>query len=157
MNRLVNPMKALRTLRKGPPIFTALLADVSQEQAKALRDGPDGWCILEIMGHMRDVETLFTDRVRTLLERPGEPFEVRSNEEIAGPDGYMGLDLQATLAEFSARRTAFITMLEGLNDEQWLLEGVHPVQGPATLLDVVINTGLHDTDHLEQIVRCKQG
>jgi hypothetical protein len=157
MNRLVNPMKALRTLRKGPPIFAALLADVTQEQAETLRDGPDGWTIVEIMGHMRDVETLFTERVHTLLEHPGGPFAVRSNEEIAGPNGYAGLNLQEALAEFTSRRTAFISLLENLTDEQWLLEGVHPVQGPATLLDVVINTGLHDVDHQEQIVRCKQG
>lgn len=157
MQRLVNPIKALRTLRKGPPIFAALLAHVSQEQALTLRDGPDGWCILEIMGHMRDVETLFTERARTLLEQPEPVFAVRSNEEIAGPEGYLGLDLHTTLAEFTARRAAFIALLEELTDEQWLLSGVHPIQGPATMLDVVINTGLHDVDHQEQIVRCLGG
>jgi len=31
---------------------------------------------------------------------------------------------------------------------------MHPSQGPATLLDVAVNAGLHDVDHLEQIIRC---
>lgn len=36
----------------------------------------------------------------------------------------------------------------------WLRAGTHPAQGPATLLDVAINAGLHDVDHLEQLARC---
>jgi len=31
---------------------------------------------------------------------------------------------------------------------------VHPEQGPGTLLDVAVNAGLHDLDHLEQLARC---
>lgn len=154
MRQLVTPYKALRTMRKGPAIYEALLAGVSQAQAASLRDGDDGWSVLEIMCHLRDVELIFTQRARDLLERPNPMFQVTSNDELAARGDYGAQDLRAVLAEYKALRAAFVALLEPLADAQWLLSGAHPEQGPATLLDVAINTGLHDVDHQEQIVRC---
>lgn len=154
MRQLVNPAKALRTLRKGPAIYTALLAGVTQEQATSLRDGDDGWSVLYIMCHLRDVEAIFTQRARDLLERPEPIFQVTPNEELIARGDYGAQSLRAVLAEYTARRAAFIALLEPLTDDQWLRSGSHPDQGPATLLDVAINSGLHDVDHQEQIIRC---
>jgi hypothetical protein len=153
MHQLVNPLKALRTLRKGPPIVEALLAGVTQGQAASLRDGADGWSVLYIICHLRDVETIFTDRARDLLASPGATFRVVPNDVLIEQGNYAEQDLRVALAEYSARRATFVALLEALADEQWLLAGTHPEQGPATLLDVAINAGLHDTDHTEQLVR----
>jgi hypothetical protein len=154
MRQLVNPAKALRTMRKGPPILEALLVGVTQEQAATLRDGEDGWSVLYIICHMRDVEEIFTDRARSLLAEPSPIFRVVSNEVLIERGNYAAQDLRTALAAYTARRAAFIAMLEPLADEQWLLSGTHPEQGPGTLLDVAINSGLHDVDHQEQIIRC---
>jgi uncharacterized damage-inducible protein DinB len=154
MRQLINPAKALRTLRKGPPILEALLAGVTQEQAATLRDGEDGWSVLSILCHMRDVEEIFTGRARSLLAEPNPIFEVVSNEVLIARGDYAAQDLRAVLAAYTARRAAFIALLEPLADEQWLLSGTHPEQGPGTLLDVALNAGLHDVDHEEQLIRC---
>jgi hypothetical protein len=154
MRQLLNPAKALRTMRKGPAILEALLADVSQEQAATLRDGEDGWSVLFIVCHMRDVEEIFTDRARSLLAEPNPTFRVVANEVLIERGNYAAQDLRAVLAEYSTLRAAFIALIEPLTDEQWLLAGTHPEQGPGTLLDVAINSGLHDVDHQEQIIRC---
>nr|WP_255604442.1 DinB family protein [Oscillochloris sp. ZM17-4] len=154
MRQLVNPAKALRTLRKGPAILEALLAGVTQEQAMSLSDGGDGWSVLYIVCHMRDVEAIFAQRARDLLDHPSPTFQVTPNEELIARGNYVAQDLRAALASYKAQRAAFIAMLEPLSDGQWLLAGTHPEQGPATLLDVAINSGLHDVDHQEQIIRC---
>jgi hypothetical protein len=154
MHQLVNPSKALRTMRKGPAIYEALLAGVTQDQAARLRDGDDGWSVLEVMCHMRDIELIFTQRARDLLERQSPIFQVTLNEELIARGDYAAQDLRAVLAEYKSLRAAFVALLEPLTDDQWLLAGTHPSQGPATLLDVAINTGLHDVDHQEQIIRC---
>jgi hypothetical protein len=153
MRQLVNPAKALRTMRKGPAIVEALLAGVTQDQAVSLRDGEDGWNVLYILCHLRDIEALFTDRARDLLATPGATFRVVQNEVLIERGNYDAQDLRATLAEYTALRRAFVALLEPLADEQWLISGTHPDQGPATILDVAINTGLHDTDHIEQLAR----
>jgi hypothetical protein len=154
MQKLVNPAKALRTLRKTPLILSQLLQGVSQEQAASLRDGADGWSILYILCHMRDVEAIFTDRVRDLLSKPNPIFNVVPNEELMRDNSYAAQNAHAAFEEYYARRQRFISLVEPLTDEQWLLSGAHPDQGPATLLDVAINNGLHDIDHIEQIMRC---
>ncbi|MBI5878601.1 MAG: DinB family protein [Chloroflexi bacterium] len=157
MKRLINPEKALRTLRKTPVLLAALLNGVSAEQAARLRDGPDGWSMLYTLCHMRDEEAIFTQRVSDLLARPNPTFAYVLNDDLVARNKYDAADFHATVDEFLSRRRAFITLLEGVSDEQWQLEGVHPLQGPATLLDVALNVGLHDVDHLEQIARALAG
>ena len=154
MNRLINPTKALRTLRKTPAILAALLQGVTQEEAVALHDGDDGWNVVFIVCHMRDVEGIFTQRVCDLFAGPNPTFAVVPNEELMRRHNYATADLRQTLAEYELTRREFIALVEPLTDEQWLLTGLHPSQGPATLLDVAVNAGLHDVNHLEQVVRC---
>ncbi|NJM07432.1 DinB family protein [Candidatus Gracilibacteria bacterium] len=94
-------------------------------------------------------------RVRTLLdEQPDAVLAGIDIHALAQQNDYAAADLRAALATFIARRQQFIAVLEALSDEQWLLAGVHPEQGPATVLDVAVNSGLHDIDHIEQIIRC---
>ena len=154
MKQLVNDAKALRTLRKNPTILKAVLAGITPQQARILRDGADGWSIHYIVCHLRDLEEMYTQRIHDLLAQPNPVFAVNNNEDLIIQNNYEGQDFNRALNDYLERRQAFIALLEELTDEQWLLSGTHPLQGPATLLDVAINTGLHDIDHIEQIIRC---
>jgi hypothetical protein len=154
MHRLLNPGKAFRTLHKTPRLLEIVLAGVTQEQAATLRDGPEGWSVLWIVCHLRDIEAIFTQRARDLLAHDNPTFAVTSNEELIARGDYDRQDLREVLVAYVAARHAFIALLEPLEEDQWLRAGTHPTQGPATLLDVAINAGLHDVDHLEQIARC---
>lgn len=153
LKRLINPDKALRTLRKTPVILGALLHGVTAEDAARLRDGDDGWTILFVLCHMRDEEEIFTQRVRDLLSKEHPTFSYALNDELAAQNRYDTADFQTTLNDFMARRRGLLAVLESVTDDQWLRAGEHPLQGPATLLDVALNVGLHDVDHIEQIVR----
>lgn len=154
IKKLINPAKALRTIRKTPTILTTILQGITQDQASTLRDGPDGWSVLFIICHMRDLETVYQQRVRDLLA--DEPvFKVSPpNVDMVIMNNYVAQDFGVTLAEYVARRRETLSLVEPLTDEQWNLTGVHPEQGPASMLDVVLNIGLHDVDHIEQIIRC---
>lgn len=153
--RLVNSVKALRTLRKTSVLLDALLKDVTQAQAEALTDGPDGWSVVFIVCHLHDFEAIYTQRVEDMLGTVHPTFRIMpSNDEMVVQNDYAHQDLRQVLADLGQRRQNFIALLEGLTDEQWQRTGVHPQQGEATVLDVAINTGLHDVDHLEQMARC---
>lgn len=155
MKQLVNDAKALRTLRKTPAILQTLLRNVTPEQA-AQRADAGGWTVLVVLRHMRDVEAIFTQRARDLLDRPNPVFSVVSNEELLRRNGDDTQDMDAVLATYLERRQALIALLESLSDEQWRLAGTHPEQGPATMLDVAVNGGLHDIDHIEQIIGMRE-
>ncbi len=154
MHRLVNPTKTFRTLHKTPTVLKAILKGLSQAQIITLRDGTDGWSILFILCHLRDLEEIYTQRVRDLLAQPNPIFRTVSNEALVQQNHYGEQPFESVLDEYCARRTKLITLLETVTEDQWLLSGTHPSQGPATLLDVAMNCGLHDIDHIEQITHC---
>ena len=158
ITRLLNPTKALRTLRKTPALIDAVLRDVSQEDAATLRDGADGWSILFIACHLRDFEGIYRARIEQMLAEDDPTFTIyATNDELAERNAYANQSLRAVLEDTRAQRHSLLARLEALSDEQWLRTGVHPEQGPCTVLDAAINAGLHDIDHAEQMLHCLAG
>jgi hypothetical protein len=154
IQRIVNQAKALRTLRKTAALLDRTFAGVTQEEAARLRDGPDGWSALFIACHLLDYEIALQGRVEQLLAHDAPVFTSWDQLALVEEHAYAAQELPSVLAELGERRAALIGRLEGLADEQWLRSGTHPTQGPGTLLDVAVNAGLHDLDHLEQLARC---
>lgn len=154
IRRIVSPTKALRTLRKTAALIERTLRDVSQADARTLRDGPDGWSVLFIACHLRDYELVWRERVDLMLAQENPTFATFDHHEVIEVNRYADQDLRAVLADLAARRAGLLALLEGLDDEAWLRCGLHPDQGPGSVLDVAVNAGLHDIDHLEQLARC---
>lgn len=154
IRQIVSPAKALRTLRKTAALLAAQLRDVSQDEARDRTDGPDGWSVLFIVCHLRDYEIVWRDRVEQMLAASNPTFAPFDHHRAVEEHAYAAQNIAAVLADLAARRAGLIERLEGLADEQWLRTGVHPDQGPGTVLDVAVNAGLHDVDHLEQLLRC---
>ena len=152
--RILNPQKALRTLRKTSHILEHILAPLSQWEAQTLRDGPDGWSILFIACHLRDYEHIACQRVAMMLGQENPVLPAMDNPALVERNQYAQQQLEPVLATLHQRRQEIIQLLEALSVEQWERTGVHPQQGVGTVLDVAVNTGLHDVDHIEQICRC---
>jgi hypothetical protein len=157
IHRIVSPPKALRTLRKTAALLDRTLADVSQEDAVRLTDGPDGWSVLFIACHLRDYEIAWSERVGLMLAEEHPIFATFDHHAVIETNAYAAQTLSAVLRDLAALRAALIARLEALPDEAWLRTGLHPEQGPGSVLDVAVNAGLHDLDHLEQLARCLDG
>jgi hypothetical protein len=154
IQRILNQAKALRTLRKTAALLAMTLADVRQEQAETLRDGADGWSVLLICCHLRDYEIAWYERVEQMLAEENPSFRTFDHNALVTQNAYASQNLRAVLADLGTRRAALIARLAALDDTQWQRSGSHPEQGPGNILDIAINAGLHDLDHLEQITRC---
>lgn len=154
IERILNPFKALRTLRKTSKLLRSSLQDYSQAEAIALQDGPEGWNLLFIACHLLDYEKQLARRVEAILHEDNPVFEPWDQRDLAERHAYADQELHSVLAELQAQRNALIEKLATLDDAAWLRTGINPSQGPGSLLDVVINAGLHDIDHLEQITNC---
>ena len=155
--RILNPDKALRTLRKTPVLLDLVLAGLDESAARALRDGPDGWSILSIVCHLRDYERIVAARVAAILTADDPELLAADNDALMRDGDYAAQSLAAVRADLRASREELIARLAGLSTTDWQRPGHHPQQGAATLLDVAINAGLHDVDHLEQLARCRTG
>lgn len=139
-----------------------ILSRVSQTDAATLRDVPNadgkpGWTVLEVVCHLRDFNTFFHQRALMMLDEDYPTLPAYDHEALALEYAYNQQDLGMVLADLQAGRAAIVEFFKGLNDEQWALAGVHPERGHFTMTDAVMQVGLHESDHLEQITRILAG
>lgn len=151
---ILNSFKALRTLRKTPLLLQHALRDMNQQAAIARTDGPDGWSVLFIVCHLRDYEVAFRQRVDDMIAFDCPTLAPWNQLALAETHHYCEQKFDVVLAELQQMRRASLAVLEYLDEAQWQRAGVNPEQGEGTVLDVAINAGLHDIDHIDQILRC---
>ena len=147
---MLDLVKALRTARKTSLIVADVLKNVTQAQATG---ATDGWNVLFILCHMHDYEMILAERVNCILREDNPTLPAMNNTALMESRRYAERNLAEELEGCVRKRHDLITKLEGLDAVVWMRRGVHPVQGEGSLVDVVINAGLHDVDHTEQIIR----
>ena len=141
------------TMRLTCRILDNILAEVTEAQAHDLRDGPDGWSIVEIVCHLRDFDGIFHSRAQMMLQEDYPRLPAFDHEAMAVERSYQQEELAAALQKLNESRAAFIAFFESLDVTGWDRSGVHPERDSFTMTDAVIQVGLHDLDHLEQITR----
>ncbi len=148
---MFTPEKALRSMRKTPVILKAILQGVSAEQAQSIRDGEGGWSVVEVVGHLYDFEDIFCGRAGRMLTEAKPILTPYDQDELVKRRGYASQDLATVLDKYLEMRQRFINLLADLTSEQWARKGVHPHSGEITVMELAINTTLHDVNHTEQI------
>ena len=140
-------------MRLSCEVLGHILQGVADAQARALRDGPEGWSVIEIVCHLRDFDEIFYQRARMMQAQAQPLLPAYDHEALAIERAYQQEDLAAAYAALKASRQRFIAFLAGLTPEQWERDGRHPERDSFTMTDAAMQVGLHDLDHLEQITR----
>ncbi len=143
-------VKMMRTTRD---ILRNVIQPVTPVQASTLRDGPEGWTILEVICHLRDFDGFFYDRAMMMLEKEYPTLPAYDHEALAIERGYNQQDLRQAFAALSESRDRFVEFFKGLSNEQWAKSGIHPERGHFTMTDAAIQICTHDAAHIEQITR----
>ena len=134
-------------------ILGHILSQVSEAQAHEWRDGAEGWSIVEIVCHLRDFDEIFRQRAKMMLEQEQPQLPAYDHEAMAIERAYQQEALAEAYCELKASRGRFIDFFKSLTAEEWERGGVHPERKSFTMTDAVMQVGLHDIDHLEQITR----
>lgn len=148
------PDRLLAGMKRTPIVLNGLLHDVSQERAASATDGPGGWSVVEIVCHLRDFDGFFRGRAELMLTGENPMLPAYDHLSIAVERDYAHQDLRAALATLAEERRRFVTLLSGLDADQWQRGGVHPEAGPMRVIDSAFQVVLHDLDHAQQIARC---
>lgn len=146
----------LEGLAQSAGTLAHILADVTQAQARAIRDGDDGWSVLEILCHLRDYQAIFAERMRRILEEDRPTFRLyneRARLAMVIENDYADQDLRDVLDDYLAARRGIIERLAPLTEDQWRREGKFADDDIVDLTMPVVHTLLHDADHTEQIAR----
>jgi hypothetical protein len=151
------PDTALRDFVKTPVILDAILAGVDQQRAEQAADGPDGWSVLEVVGHMNEYEEIFFNRAKLMMETERPNFPPYDQNALALDHNYQGQQLAEQLASYHNRRDAFVAFVKALPADAWQRTGIHPSYGEMNVIELVIKTTLHDVNHIEQILKALDG
>lgn len=148
----------ISSLKKSHLVFLASVGDISQVEAQQLRDGPDGWSILEIVCHVRDYQEIFMERVRRMVEgdQPTlKPYDAPAREALIVENQYAQQNLRAVCQDFVQTRERFIDYVAALDAAQLARTGLHPMTGEIDPTVTIFHTVMHDMDHAEQIARVR--
>lgn len=141
------------TTFKTRDILANVLRNVTQAQATTLRDGADGWTILEVLCHLRDFDAIFRARAQQMLDEDQPDLPAYDHEQMAIDQDYNGQDLAYVYEEFADSRKQTFRFFRSLDDAGWERAGNHPERGHFSMTDAVLQVVLHDLDHIEQITR----
>ena len=133
-----------------------ILSGVSQTTATTLRDahdGPQGWTVVEVVCHLRDFDTIFRNRAGMMRDQDHPTLPHFDHEELARQGDYNAHDLRQAYAELMESRRRTIAFFKELDPAQWECTGLHHERGHFTMDDAVMQVGMHDITHLEQIMR----
>lgn len=107
------------------------------------------WAALEVLGHLRDREQLFGERIA--LFASGAELIPNWDEEAAAAEGrYLRDEAQPTVTAFQELRQKNIQQLAAA-EAAWDRVAQHEVQGPYSLRTEAERVVAHDEAHLRQL------
>lgn len=145
--------RQISAMRLSCEILGHILRNVSADEARSLRDGPDGWSIIEIVCHLRDFDEIFHSRAMMMLEGDHPQLPAYDHEAMAIERDYQAESLADAYGALQASRARFAAFFEALTPAQWARGGDHPERDSFSMTDALMQVSAHDLDHLEQITR----
>lgn len=110
------------------------------------------WSILEIIGHLTQVEDLWTGRLDDYLAGQATLRPARFEPGKVERAGFNQRPLRGLLYDFRIRRAQLVRRLEGLDAAVIERIATHPrLNRPLRLLDMLIFTAEHDDHHLTRV------
>lgn len=110
------------------------------------------WSILEHIGHLSDLETLWQDRLDDILQRreelrPADLSNIKTDQANHNARG-----VEELVNEFKVLREITIDKLEALTEEHIFLSALHPrLKTPMRTMDLFLFVAEHDDHHLAKM------
>ncbi|HEV2112795.1 MAG TPA: DinB family protein [Terriglobales bacterium] len=148
--------QSIDKIERGPETIAAAVKGLSPATLR-YKPSPAKWCILEIVGHLADVEVVYGHRLRQALAEAKPTFAPMDQEAWAANLGYTDVPVEDSLEAFRAARKANVRLLRRVSEADLSKGGFHPeLKSVHTVADLIQRMVNHDPNHLGQIERLKQ-
>ena len=118
----------------------------------------DEWSIQEHLGHLVDLETLWTRRTEELLAGAKELSAADMSNRATNEHGHNERAITAIVAEFRVARGRWVDRLEAVADADVVRTSLHPrLKRPMRLIDLCFFVAEHDDHHLAVVTRLARG
>ena len=148
--------KRLDDAEKSPKQFAAAVLGLPEKTLRH-KSSPDKWCILQILGHLADMEVLYAYRIRQMLADKDPVIAPIDQDAWAKSLGYLESSPPELVALYGLNRHANVGLLRRLKAEDLQKSARHPeLDHRVTVADYVQMMSKHRPNHLEQIERLKK-
>jgi len=146
----------LEAAEKSPKQVAAAVSGLP-EKVLRYKPAPDKWCILEILGHLADIEIVYAYRLRQMLADKEPVIAPMDQDEWARHLGYVETPPAELIALYGLNRHANLRLLQRLKPGDLEKSAFHPeIKKDITVAELVQRMGMHGASHLAQIEKLKK-
>jgi len=146
----------LDAAEKEPQLLAAAVSGLP-EQVLNYKPAPDKWSIHEILGHLADVEVVYSYRMRQMLADKDPVIAPFDQNLWAAHLGYMETPPAELVAQYGLMRRSNIRLLRRIKLEELQKSAYHPeLKRQTTLEEWVERMHTHGPNHRGQIERLKK-
>jgi hypothetical protein len=145
----------LDAAEKSPRDIATAVSGLS-DRVLRYKPSPDKWCVLEILGHLADVEIVYGYRLRQMLADNKPTIAPLDQDAWARNLNYLDSPPSELVAFYGLARHHNLRLLRTLKASELSKSAFHPeIQRNVTVADLVERMGGHGSGHLQQIERLK--
>src|SRR5215475_1723821 len=146
----------LEVAEKSPKEIATAVSGLSP-QALRYKPAPDKWSILEILGHLADIEIVYAYRLRQMLADKKPVIAPMDQDQWAKQLGYLDIPAPELVALYGLNRHHNLRLLRRLKPADLEKSAFHPeYQQDVTVATLVEKMAGHGANHLQQIERLKR-
>jgi DinB family protein len=147
--------KHLDAAEKSPKEIAAAVSGLSEKLLR-YKSSPEEWCVLEILGHLADVEIIYGYRLRQMLADTKPVIAPLDQNAWTRNLNYLNSPASELIAFYGLGRHHNLRLLRSLKASDLSKSAFHPeMQKDITVADLVERMGQHGAGHLQQIERLK--
>jgi hypothetical protein len=148
--------KHLDAAEKSPKEIAAAVSGLTPAVLR-YRSDPAKWCILEILGHLADIELVYGYRLRQMLADEKPVIAPMDQDAWAKNLGYLETSAPELVAVYGLNRHHNLRLLRRLKPEDLEKSAFHPEhQKDVTVARIVEQMAGHGMNHLAQIEKLKK-
>ena len=148
--------KYLQDADKGPRRLAAAVSGLSDKVLR-YKPSPEKWCILELLGHLADVELVYSYRLRQMLADKNPVIAPIDQDDWARTLGYLEAAPAELIAQYGLNRHHNLRLLRKIGLDDLKKSAYHPERkAHMTVEELVLRLADHDTNHIAQIEDLKQ-
>src|SRR6266478_3946514 len=148
--------KHLDAAEKSPKQIAAAVSGLPDKTLR-YKPAPDKWCILEILGHLADIEIVYAYRIRQMLADKKAVIAPMDRDDWARNLGYFETPPAELVALYGLNRHANLRLLRRLKPADLTKSAFHPeLEREVTVAEMIEKMSGHGAGHLQQIERLKK-
>jgi len=146
----------LDAAEKSPKQVAAAVSGLPEKTLR-YKPAPDKWCILEVLGHLADIEIVYGYRLRQMLADKKPVIAPMDQNDWARNLGSMETPPAELIALYGLNRHANLRLLQRLKPADLEKSAFHPeIKQNVSVADLIEKMGTHGASHLAQIERLKK-